>query len=167
MTTDHLLTARDQEERLSMAYAHAVAARAGYTTAVYDLDRNGIDLRVQAGGAMRPALELQLKATINLRQANAESFSFALPLRNYNLLREPTQTPQLLVVLDLPRDAQQWLTITDDELVIRHRAYWLDLLGAEETANRKSVTVAIPRANLFDVPGLQDLMERSRTGKIQ
>ena len=87
MTTDRLLTARDEEERLSMAYAHAVAARAGYTTAVYDLDRNGIDLRIQAGGAMRPALELQLKATVNLRQADAESFSFALPVRNYNLLR--------------------------------------------------------------------------------
>ena len=167
MTTDRLLTARDEEERLSMAYAHAVAARAGYTTAVYDLDRNGVDLRIQAEGAMRPALELQLKATINLRQADAESFSFALPVHNYKLLREPTQTPQLLVVLDLPRDEQQWLAITDDELVIRHRAYWLNLLGAEETANRESVTVAIPRGNRFDVAGLQYLMAQSRTGKIQ
>ena len=166
MTTDRLLTTNDQKERLSMAYAHAVAARAGYTTAVYDLDRNGIDLRIQAGGAMRPALELQLKATINLRQADAESFSFALPVRNYNLLRKPTQTPQLLVILDLPRDEQQWLTITDDELVIRHRAYWLNLLGAEKTANRVSVTVPIPLENRFDVAGLQDLMERSRTGVI-
>ena len=166
MTTDRLLTTNDQKERLSMAYAHAVAARAGYTTAVYDLDRNGIDLRIQAGGAMRPALELQLKATINLRQADAESFSFDLPVRNYKLLRKPTQTPQLLVVLDLPRDEQQWLTITDDELVIRHRAYWLNLRGREKTDNRESVTVAIPQANLFDVAGLQDLMERSRTGVI-
>ena len=166
MTTDRLLTTNDQKERLSMAYAHAVAARAGYTTAVYDLDRNGVDLRIQAGGAMRPALELQLKATINLRQADAESFSFDLPVHNYKLLREPTQTPQLLVVLDLPRDEQQWLTITDDELVIRHRAYWLNLRGREKTDNRESVTVAIPQANLFDVAGLQDLMERSRTGVI-
>ena len=166
MTTDRLLTTRDEEERLSMAYAHAVAARAGYTTAVYDLDRNGIDLRIQAGGAMRPALELQLKATVNLRQADAESFSFDLPVHNYKLLRKPTQTPQLLVVLDLPRDEQQWLTITDDELVIRHRAYWLNLRGREKTDNRESVTVAIPQANLFDVAGLQDLMERSRTGVI-
>ena len=166
MTTDRLLTTNDQKERLSMAYAHTVAARAGYTTAVYDLDRNGVDLRIQAGGAMRPALELQLKATINLRQADAESFSFALPVHNYKLLREPTQTPQLLVVLDLPRDEQQWLTITDDELVIRHRAYWLNLRDWAETDNQHSVTVAIPKENLFDVAGLQDLMERSRTGVI-
>lgn len=167
MTTDKLLTARDEEERLSMAYAHAVAARAGYTTAVYDLDRDGVDLRIQAGGDMRPALELQMKATFNLRQAGDESFHFPLPVNNYNLLRIRTQTPRLLVVLDLPRDEQQWLTITDDELVIRHRAYWLNLRGREETDNRESVTVAIPQANLFDVAGLQNLMAQSRAGVIQ
>ena len=166
MSTNRLLTTNDQEEQLSMAYAHAVAARAGYTTATYDLDRDGVDLRIQAGGDMRPALELQLKATINLRQADAESFSFDLPVHNYNLLRKPTPTPQLLVVLDLPRDEQQWLTITEDELIIRHRAYWLNLLGAEKTANRASVTVPIPRENRFDVQGLQDLMAQSRTGVI-
>lgn len=166
MTTDRLLTARDEEERLSMAYAHAVAARAGYTTAIYDLDRDGVDLRIQAGGAMRPALDFQLKATINLRQAGDESLRFPLPVRNYDLLRTRTQTPRLLVVLDLPRDEQQWLTITEDELIIRHRAYWCNLVGEEEKATRKSVTVPIPRKNRFDVTGLQDLMERSRTGVI-
>ena len=166
MSTNRLLTTNDQKERLSMAYAHAVAAWAGYTTATYDLDRDGVDLRIQAGGDMRPARELQMKATINLRQADAESFSFDLPVHNYNLLRKPTQTPQLLVVLDLPRDEQQWLTITEDELIIRHRAYWLNLLGAEKTANRASVTVPIPRENRFDVQGLQDLMAQSCTGVI-
>ena len=166
MATDRLLTTNDQKERLSMVYVLAIVARAGYTTAVDDLDRDGVDLRIQAGGAMRPALDLQLKATINLRQAGDESFRFPLPVRNYDLLRIRTQTPRLLVVLDLPRDEQQWLTITEDELIIRHRAYWCNLVGEEEKATRKSVTVPIPRKNLFDVAGLQDLMERSRTGVI-
>ena len=167
MTDDRLLTTNDQAERLSMAYAHAVAARAGYVTAVYDLDRDGIDLRIQAGGDMRPALELQMKATINLRQTDAENFSFRLPVRNYNLLRIRTMTPRLLVVLDLPRDEQQWLTITEDQLVIRHRAYWLNLRDYEETSYPERVPVPIPRANLFDVAGLRDLMAQSRTEKIQ
>lgn len=166
MTDDRLLTTNDQAERLSMAYALAVAAHAGYTTAIYDLDQDGIDLRIQAGGAMRPALELQLKATINLRHAGAETFLFRLPVRDYELLRIPTLTPRLLVVLDLPRDEQQWLTITEDELVIRHRAYWLDLRGHGETSHRERIPVAIPRANLFDVAALQDLMAQSRTGRI-
>lgn len=162
MTDDRLLTTNDQAERISMAYAHAVAARAGYTTATYSLDRHGIDLLIQAGGHMLPALALQMKATINLRQDDAETFLFRLPIRNYNLLRKPSQTPQLLVVLDLPRDEQQWLAITEDELVIRNRAYWKDLRGYGETSHRERIPVGIPRANLFDVAGLRYLMEQSR-----
>ena len=167
MTNDQLLTERDQEELLSIAYAHAVAARAGYVTAVYEKDRHGIDMRIQAGGSMRPALELQLKATTNLRDVGNDHFSFPLPRRNYDLLREKSQTPCLLVVLDLPNDRAQWMTITEDELVIRRRAYWLNLLGWDATTNDTSISVRIPKRNVFDVAGLQALIEQSRTGRIQ
>ena len=162
-----LLEVADQEEALSRAYAHAVAARAGYLTAVYDFDRDGVDLRIQAGGAMRPALDLQLKATINLGQPRDGHFRFRLNRRNYDLLRDQTQTPRLLVVLDLPRDQREWMTITVDELVLRRCAYWLNLKGHEETDNRRSVNVRIPAGNLFDVNGLRALMEQSREGSLQ
>lgn len=166
MTRDNLLTIPDQQERLSMAYAYAVAAQAGYSTAVYVPDRNGIDLRIQAGGDMHPALEIQLKATINLRQADSETFHFRLPVRNYNFLRIRTQTPRLLVVLDLPPDAQEWLTVTDEALIMRRNAYWLNLCDWDETDNQDNITVAIPRANRFDVSSLQALIEQSRRGEI-
>ena len=115
------------------AYAQAVAARAGYLTSVYDFDRDGVDLRIQAGGDMRPALELQLKATINLGRPRDGHFRFRLNRRNYDLLRDQTQTPRLLVVLDLPRDQREWMTVTVDELVLRRCAYWLNLKGFEAT----------------------------------
>lgn len=162
-----LLNKPDQEEALSRAYAHAVAARAGYVTAAYEMDRDGIDLRIQAGGTMRPSLELQLKATVNLGEARDGCFHFPLKIRNYDLLRIETQTPRLLVVLDLPKCEEQWVTITEDELVMRRRAYWLNLRGFGEKENRSSVTVKIPANNLFDVTNLQALMEQSREGRIQ
>lgn len=162
-----LLTNPDREEALSRVYAHAVAARAGYVTAVYDIDRDGIDLRIQAGGKMRPALDLQLKATVNLGEARDGCFHFPLKRRNYDLLRIETQTPRLLVVLDLPKDEEQWVTITEDELVMRRRAFWLNLKGFEERDKRSSVTVRIPVGNLFDVENLHALMEQSREGRIQ
>ena len=165
--TDTLLTIPDQEEALSRAYAHAVAARAGYITAVYDVDHDGVDLRIQAGGAMRPALDLQLKATVNLGAPPDGYFRFPLGRGNYDQLRIDTQTPRLLVVLDLPRDGCEWMTITENELVLRRRAYWLSLRGYEETDNRSSVTVRIPSDNLFDVDGLCALMEQSRNGSVQ
>ncbi len=124
---------------------------------------------------MRPALELQLKATVNLGEvkdgcfhwAAAEAKALPLKRRNYDLLRIETQTPRLLVVLDLPKDERKWVTITEDELVMRRRAYWLNLKGFEETENRSSVTVRIPAGNLFDVAKLNTLMEQSREGRIQ
>ena len=116
---------------------------------------------------MRPALELQLKATINLGEARNGTYQFPLRIRNYNLLRIPTQTPRLLVVLDLPRSQEQWMTVTENELTLRHRVYWANLNGLEETQNVESVSVPIPEQNLFNVPNLQDLMEQSRGGKIQ
>lgn len=164
---DTLLTAADREEALSKAYAHSVAASAGYSTAVYDPDRDGVDIRIQAGGSMRPAIELQLKATINLRGPNDGFFRFPLKRRNYDLLRIETQTPRLLVVLDLPRDESQWMTITREELVLRRCAYWLDLRGQVERSNQDNITVYIPEGNLFDVLALTRLMEQSRRGRIQ
>ena len=145
----------------------AVATRAGYLTATYDLDRVGIDLRIQAGGDMRPAIELQLKATVNLGSPTGGYFRFALKKRNYDLLIAESQTPRLLMVLDLPDDEDEWMTISEESLVLRRRAYWANLAGLEERTNLATVTVRIPCRNVFDVPSLQELMDQSRVGKLQ
>ena len=112
-------------------------------------------------------LELQLKATVNLGEPKDGCFRFPLKRRNYDLLREEAQTPRLLLVLDLPRNEHRWVTITENELVMRHRAYWLNLKGHEETTNQSTITVHLPRANLFDVESLRALMEQSREEKIE
>ena len=57
-----------------------MAARAGYTTAVYEYDRDGVDIRIQAGGAMRPAIELQLKSTTNLGPTKEDGYFYWLNL---------------------------------------------------------------------------------------
>ena len=116
---------------------------------------------------MRPALDLQLKATINLRASPDGHYRFPLNRRNYDLLRVETQTPRLLVVLHLPRNEEQWVTITAEELVMRRRAYWLNLRNCDATDNQSSVTVRIPMGNVFDVDNLRTLMDQSRRGAIR
>ena len=164
---DALLTSQDREEALSRVYARAVAAGAGYVTGDCEFDRDGVDLSIHAGGAMRPALDLQLKATTGLTSAVDGHFRFPLRRRNYDLLRIETQTPRLLFVLDLPGEEDQWLTITEDELVLRRQAFWLNLRGSEATKNQTSVTVSIPRENVFDINSLRVLMDQSRGGRIR
>jgi len=164
--TDRPLTGPDREEALSRAYIQAIAAGAGYVVATMDFDRDGVDVEIKAGGAMRPSVALQLKATVNLGDAVDGVFRFPLRRRNYDLLREQTQVPRLLVVLDLPKDEKDWLRVTPEELVLRRCAFWASLANLPETENKESVTISIPGANLLDVASLRTLMEQSRTGAI-
>ncbi len=165
--TGTLLTEPDQKERLSRVYVMALAARAGYLTSVPEPDRDSVDLRIQAGGNYRPALDLQLKATTVIPENQGDSLPFRLPMKNYRDLRDKTQTPRLLVILELPKDKEQWMLVTDQELVLRRRAYWLSLQqDYEEISDQETVTIHIPTENVLDVQSLQHLMEKSRTGEI-
>lgn len=165
--TESLLTTADLQEGLSLVYVKAVATSAGYLTSVAEPDRDSVDLKIQAGGRLRPALDLQLKATTGIGKVKSGCFPFRLGIKNYNDLRAETQTPRLLVVLELPEERSQWITLTAEELVLRRRAYWLSLqTGHEEMLRQQTVTVRIPEGNLFDVDALRTLMERSRSGEI-
>lgn len=162
--SDALLTSNDQKEALSRAYVAIVAAGAGYTLAVRDFDRDGVDVLVRAGGGMRPSLDIQLKATARLGQGEQEEeFRYKLPRRNYDLLRGETQTPRILVVLDLPEDEEQWVDISAERLVMRRCAYWASLEGCPETDNTTRVTITLKKRNRFDIKSLKKLMEWSRT----
>ena len=165
--TATVLTGPDQKEGLSLAYVKALAARAGFSTAAPEPDRDSVDVRIMAGGPRRPALDLQLKATTDLAEAQDGFRRFRLRIKNYDDLRVETQTPRLLVVLDLPQDEAQWMTVTTEELVLRRRAYWVSLQqGHEEVVRQETVTVRIPEGNVLDVATLRTLMERSRSGDI-
>ena len=165
--SDALLTSNDQKEALSRAYVAAVAAGAGYTLAVQDFDRDGVDIQVRAGGDMRPSLDIQLKATVRLKQyEQGEGLRYPLCRRNYDLLRESTLVPRILVVLDLPEDEERWVNISAEELVMRRCAYWVSIAGFSETANTATVTVTIEKQNRFDIESLKKLMDWARTGVI-
>jgi hypothetical protein len=163
---DALLSTNDQQEALSRAYVAAVAARAGYVTALQDFDRDGVDIQIRAGGAMNPSLDIQLKATINLGIPSNGIFRYPLKRRNYDLLRKETCVPRILVVLDLPSDLKSQLIITPKALVLQRCAYWQSLLGQPETDNEESVTISISQQRRFDINGLAALMEMARTGNV-
>ena len=145
---------------------YMLAAGAGYTVSQPDIDRDSIDLTVAAGGRMRPKLDIQLKATINLAPS-ADGFTFPLSIKNYDDLRAPTQTPRILVILDMPRQENDWIEVSLEELVLRRAAYWSSLRKFPESDNKTTVTIQIPNSNVFDVVGLRALMDLSRRGVVE
>lgn len=164
---DTLLSETDVESALSVAYVHAIAAHAGYNCGEPSgLDRDSVDIQVSAGGHMRPKIDIQLKSTVCLKPVGT-NFSYPLKVKNYDDLRVETQTPRILVVLDLPRERDTWLQTSIDQLVIQRCAYWVSLRGLPATSNSASVNILIPQANAFDVATLVRLMEQSRQGRVE
>jgi hypothetical protein len=163
---DSLLADTDKEEALSRVYVQAVATGAGYVTSEMSLDRDGVDIGIRAGGGMRPAIDVQLKATVNLGDAKDGVFRFPLKVRNYDLLRISTIIPRILVVLKLPTDKSDWINLTPIELAIRNCAYWCSILGSDETENENTVTISIPEENVFDIDTLKALMAKARLGSL-
>jgi hypothetical protein len=163
--SDALLSKTDRQSALSVSFVSAIAAGAGYTTAIPDCDRDSIDLIVGAGGSMRPQLAMQLKASTNLRTTGT-SFVFPLSIKNYNDLRAPRQVPLVLVVLDMPKLEKNWLNVTSARMILRRAAYWCSLAGALPTENETSVSVQVPQAQILDVDSLKALMEKSRHGAV-
>jgi hypothetical protein len=108
------------------------------------------------------SLDVQAKSTAG-RIISGSKLLFDLPVKNYDDLRDPAPgCPRILVVLVVPGAVNQWTTQTKDQLALRYCAYWASLLGMAPTPNRRTVRVAIPRANIFSAQALHGLMERVR-----
>ena len=160
------MTENEQKQQLSFAYVHAVAARAGLACDRPTVDDDSVDLVIGASGLVNgrslirsPRVELQLKAT-SQDILHEDHLAFPLPIKNYNDLRGETLVPRALVVLHLPADPRDWLEQSEDALIARRCAYWVSLQGLPEPRSRQTVTVRLPRTNLFTVENLQAIMDR-------
>src|SRR5438552_2690338 len=118
------LAPNDIESELSYAYLHAVAAKSAIACRVSSRleDNAGIDALLTAWGPFPNGgyrqevdLKVQLKATVS-QPAEADTHC----VQRYDDLRMRTvSTPRLLVVLFLPANADQWIGISEDELIMR------------------------------------------------
>jgi hypothetical protein len=106
---------------------------------------------------MRPRLEAQLKCSAGVEE-DETAYRFPLKVKNYDELRGDDIVPRVLILVIVPADANAWLTLTAEQLVLRKAAYWVNLAGLPETANTAAVTVSIPKKQLFDVASLRQLL---------
>ena len=162
------MTENDIMAELSYAYLHPVAARAGFGCKVGSRMDDGasVDALVRVNERIDPTsllwnfeFEVQLKATKQDRTQSNENYSYFFNgIDRYNRLREPgSPMPKLLVVLLLPNDPTQWLTLDESSLIARKCAYWVSLKRAPISDNKSGKTIAIPRAQVLSVQGLRDV----------
>ncbi len=157
-----------RQEAVSRAYIHAIAARCGLGCSFRDFDY-GIDLTVHA---IRRKGHRRVESGFNLDvQAKSTTAAIITPshllydmeVKAYDDLRDPeVGCPRVLVLLLLPEDESAWVEQTEDCLMLRKCAYWASLVGAGPTANAATIRVTIPRANIFSVAALNQLMDKAR-----
>jgi hypothetical protein len=173
-----MLTDQNIEAELSYAYLHAVATRGGFSCEYRNrhLDGAGVDATVSEDGRKLAsdsvltafALDVQLKTTYQELPEQDRRLSFVLSVPHYDKLRlTDVLAPRILVVLRLPRDPAEWLTISEDALIARRCAYWVSLRGAPASGNERNQTVYLPRDNVLSPQALTDLMTHlSRRGVL-
>lgn len=166
-----MLTDQNIEAELSYAYLHAVATRGGFSCSYTHrhLDDVCVDAQIHEDGRMLApdslhasfALHVQLKATRVAPIEQGGRFSFSLPLRQYNRLRETRLAIQrIMVVLYLPEDPADWLCHSEDALIAKRCAYWVSLRGAPASDNAGHQTVYVPRAQILSIASLKEIMTR-------
>lgn len=151
-------------ERFSIAYISAVAARAGFEVVEPQVDRQSVDGKIISSIGRCPTLDFQAKATTVAELRDLE-LPYALPVKNYRDLRKvEITTPRILIVVSMPRNEKEWLSQTEEHLCMRKCGYWLSLYGSADIENASSITVHLPRHQIFDADQLCELMRRAEKG---
>ena len=154
-----------RKEQYSSAFLRAVTSVAGYTLAKPDVDDDSIDWIIASRGGVaslfrRPRLEVQLKCSAR-DLMRGEHLHFPLSLKNYDDLRdEHVLVPRILIIMTVPDETNDWLIQSDDSITVRHCGYWMSLYGLPATKNTDTVTVRVPREQVFTPAALGDIMRR-------
>jgi hypothetical protein len=151
-----------QKEKFSDAYLQAVVAVAGFGLAKPQPDDDSVDWIIVASSSSgvnrRPRLEVQLKST-SRSVVGPTHVHYPLEIKNYDDLRtENPIVPRILVVVTLPGELDNWVQQSEDELVMKHCAYWMSLRGHPSTQNNATVTVQVPRNRIFTPDTLSRIM---------
>lgn len=147
----------------SEAYVGAVAAAAGFVFEPDRFDLDSIDGTIKGERALA-RFDVQLKCTSQsvLRDGH---LAFRLQVRHYNELCETeTARPLLLVVVVAPPKLGDWVSQSEERMLLRRCGYWTWLQGSPRSTNLAWQSIHVPRANLFDVRQLKRMMSRVTRG---
>jgi len=64
----------------------------------------------------------------------------------------------------LPKDENEWLSITENELTLKRSCYYYQVSDIQ-TQNKSQVRIKIPKINLFDCNALNNLLDNLKEFK--
>lgn len=170
-----MLTENHIREGLSRAYISAVAHRAGYNCSFsrefdYGVDGSLHEIKMRDNRRVENGFTIDFQAKASkLVTINSTSVVYDLEAKSFNDLTDPDRNPAvpfILILLAMPDKDAEWITHTRSELTLRRCAYWMSLRGVAPTTNTERRRIEIPIGNVFDVPGVRDLMGRVKRSEV-
>lgn len=148
-----------------MAYVQAVVAKAGAYYLPYKPTEYGLDCDIKPVTTMPDGsytytghtLNCQVKSTTNWIEQD-DQILYDLEAKAYNKLVAFEIKTAILVVLKLPKDANDWLKCKEDCLELRNCCYWAVLNGSP-TTNTSTIRISIPRKQIFDPSAVSALLD--------
>lgn len=154
------------KEDMSICYLQAITAVNGIGLERYHHDEDSTDvvikkiIDIKGIGRFDSSIRVQLKSTSSSSQYSIgdNEITYKLKVKNYNDLCMDSTTPSILALLILPDDQNEWVSWSDEELLIRGRMYWLGLQGKSVSSNSNSVSVKIPKCNILNNQTVEALL---------
>ncbi len=146
------------KEDLSLAYLQAVCAVQGIVLEVFKHDSNGTDgiLKCYDDEDCEYNIQFQLKSsTLLIDEETTKKYDVAADV--HNKLCERKNRITALFVLELNKDRNQWSIMNDNELLIRHKMYFLDYETQSTVNNSSKFRVTIEKNNVIDPKNFGDI----------
>ena len=89
-----------------------------------------------------------------------EYLVYKLNAKNYNDLCREGTTKIILALLVLPENESEWLTWTQEDLLIKGCMYWATFASQEPSENSGTVSVHIDKKNVINSTTLNIIMEK-------
>ncbi|MGK7928305.1 MAG: DUF4365 domain-containing protein [Spirulina sp.] len=161
-----MMTENTKKEEFSYGYIQLVCSVAGCAAEITGrvMDNEGIDVRITAPGFAKNGVDdvtikVQVKCTSNLVVNKDGKIKYDLKAKNYNkLVGRKSYSKQILIVVDVPENMNDWLDILNDKTLVRKCGYWIDLKGKPETDNTEKVRIEIPQENLLTPESIKQLI---------
>lgn len=156
-----MLTPRNfRQEEISKAYLSAIVFEVGYNLSDVRVDTYGVDgTIVDASRAGMDRVDFQLKAATAFEESE-EAIAYDLRVEDYRRLIPESGVPRALILYLMPRDENEWVKHSEDELCLRRCAYWLSLSGKPKSANVSHQRVSVPKQNVLSLDGLRLMLDQ-------
>ena len=174
MSADNIEISSKNQEKISICYFSAIAAKANTIFNIDSSDEDGIDatirkeLTTKDGEGYVSQLNFQLKSVYSRTSfgyyENGDIF-YDLKVKNYNNLVTAAAVGRYLILLILPCEKENWVIESHDKITIRESIYYLSLKGNSPSSNEGTVRVRIPKENVFNHISLMNMLQKEADGE--